>query len=309
MLTVNFVKDVDSIKKIVWIYLISLFLVSLFALFQFITGQEIIDLTGRGELNTWGGAVRVLGMSKNPNAFAIYLIVGITMTTNLFFSTYKILNKFLALIFIGIYSTAIMLTLSRGAWVAVLASFLLLLAFYRRAKISIFFIVITTGIILSLLWESIYYRFMVTVMNPLFDISIADRVFLAQSAVPMFLDHPVFGVGFGNFASELLNYSYRGVNIVGAHNIFIGIGTELGLLGLIPFIIIIVRVIKSSLHGISHARDVQLKNVLIGLLGSFVGIIVMGLTHESYINVLLWFIMGLIIAADNIVKRETFYKA
>lgn len=308
MVIVNFVVDVDSIKKIVGAFLVSLFFISIFALFQFITGLELLDLTGRGELNTWEGVVRVLGMSKNPNAFAVYLIVGVTLAFGRFLYSPKISNRFTTIILLGLYSTMMLFTLSRGAVVALLASILLISTFYiKRARISLVFSFIVFGIVLSLFWsEGINYRFMTSLTNPFFDISISDRFFAIKSAIPMFLDSPIFGVGFGNFKYEMISYGYGGVNLVGAHNTFVAIACELGLLGLVPFVIIVIVVIKNSLNGIRLAKNLRLKNLLIGLLGSFVGLLVMGLSHELYIHVLLWFLIGLLMAGANLAKREAF---
>ena len=63
--------------------------------------------------------------------------------------------------------------------------------------------------------------------------SLTKRVELNISAINMWKDNPIFGVGAGNFVAKLPEYQSRNKFywLQPAHNIFLLMGTEVGLLG------------------------------------------------------------------------------
>ncbi len=315
-LVVNFVVNRDSLKKIVLTFLISLLFVSVLGLAQFFTGLELLDMTGRGVLNTWEGIGRVLGTTKNPNAFATYFIVGISLAFALLFNAKEKFYKFIMILLISIYSIVLLLTLSRGAISGVIAGLFVIFLFFfkeKRTRFSLIFTILILGFILFIFWPSEVNNRLLTIFAPSSDAAIVDRFSLLESGISMFLNNLFFGVGYGNFMYELSNYGFSGTELLGAHSTFLGIAAELGLIGFIPFILIILIVIKTTVKGIKYTKDPQLRGLLIGLLGSFIGLLVMGITHENYINILLWFVASLCIAGSKIAKRsiqnETYYNS
>jgi len=80
---------------------------------------------------------------------------------------------------------------------------------------------------------------------------VEDRLALYEATKTIFKERPAFGVGFGRFGREA-NFYAAGLGIrthIGAtsqHNIFFGLVSEVGLLGLIPFVLILYYALRYS---------------------------------------------------------------
>jgi O-antigen ligase len=134
---------------------------------------------------------------------------------------------------------AVLLTLSRGALIGLAGGLgvFLFWAPFRRAA-AVFFIVVfglsfagVNPIGSTVPIKSVIQRFSVTQHATTLD----DRVLIYRAAPRIVRDHPIFGVGAGNFGAIAPEYGL--VNRYGQvidypHNIALGIAAEMGLLGL-----------------------------------------------------------------------------
>jgi O-antigen ligase len=125
-----------------------------------------------------------------------------------------------------------------------------------------------------------------------------------HTAIQVVSDFPFTGVGAGTFNDvAALLYGFYAPNNPGAHNLFIQAGVDLGLLGLISFLAILILVLWAALqayHLLNTSQDRVLQAVAIGGLSGIVATIAHGLvdTHTwgSKGAFIPWMVMGLIIA-------------
>lgn len=312
MLIVNFVVDKNSLIKIIVAFLFSTLLVSIFGFIQFKTGKTFLSVIGREELYRWGETLVLLGTERNPNAFANHFVVAIPLAFSLIFAFRRTIIKSMLSAGTIIYAITLLLTLSRSAIIGVVAGIGSVLFFFIKKKRKLwlsFLLILLVGVTLSYFWQMYPQYSLKAMFGTETDLAIETKVLSTYERIPItvgnlliFQNNPLIGVGFGNSQYEITKY----VNIhqVTPHNNFLGIASELGLIGLIPFLLIIVICIKVALTGIKYAKDPLLLGLLVGLFGSFVAQHIFGLFHMNYVSVSLWLVTGLLLAGAKIAKKE-----
>lgn len=206
--------------------------------------------------NFFGNGSRFVGTITDPNAAALYLSVSFFII--IWFKNYIICNKKLK-IFLNITNIlvfiCVMLTLSRGGMIG----FFCALFIYILFNIKLFIKNIYLIPMLICLGLSIFYIDTVKFKNQFVNSFILRsqdatqengmlnvRINLSLSAIDMGIDHPIVGVGRGNFSLNSETYLLgRGADFehqesfykgMVAHNTLAGIFAELGMAGLLVFI-------------------------------------------------------------------------
>ncbi len=112
------------------------------------------------------------------------------------------------------------------------------------------------------------------------------RMNLWQSALTMYRDHPILGVGPDNFL-----YAYRGFYILPAawqepnlshpHNIVLDFATRLGTLGLIVALGLVVSLLRTGRRALRITHQTPLFPLVVGLLGLLVDMVAHGMVDHS----------------------------
>ncbi|MDD5773365.1 MAG: O-antigen ligase family protein [bacterium] len=305
----NFVKHEDELRKIVYSFLFSILLVSVFGMIQYKTGSTIIDVSGRDSLYKWDSPTgteetryRLLGTEKNPSAFASHFVVALPIIFSLLIVANGNMKRTSILSFFFLSLVVLILTFSRGAILSAVIS-LFIISLYnikkKRFLITAAVLFFISTVLLYKYWPSgINYYMFPTAKG---DLSLQERIWAIKPTILMFLNNP-FGVGMGNYVNKIVEYGNP--DIMPPHNIFAGIACELGLQGLITYIMVIALSFKFAIYGIKNAKNKEFKGLLIGLFGSLIGFQILGMSHSNYINVALWLIIALINAGYEIVKRQ-----
>lgn len=195
---------------------------------------------------------------------------------------------------------------TRGAWLAVAAAILtytcLNLARNRRIFIVLLILTLLVGIF-AVNIPVIKDKFLsITDLN---NQSNAERLLLWQSALQMFNDHKLFGIGSGNFKA-LYNSRYilpmaKEPGLGHAHNNFLHILAEMGIIGFSCFVYLFGYILIKAYHGYKKKPN---EMHMIALLLITISLLVQGLTEYNFDNSavirLYWFITGLLLTADNL---------
>lgn len=248
-------------------------LVSLYGIFQYIVGVELdaswVDQNVNPDLQT-----RVFSFFGNPNVLAEYLILVTPLCFAFLFGDPKPFQK---LVFGGIFllnSLVILLTFSRGGWVGfALAMCLFLLLVDRR----FIWALIPLGIIgFFVLPESIRHRIL-TIFNTK-DSSNNYRLNIWKYTLEMIQDHFFNGVGLGYlpFKSNYLNY-IRTMNVYHAHNMYLEIFAEMGIAGILTFLVVIGNTVKDGLKAIKRHENRLMRFLQIGILSGLSAVLAHGL--------------------------------
>lgn len=188
------------------------------------------------------GDGRAAGFFGHPMTFAGYLCMYLPLFLigyfdNLFGSKYRNVSGLLfvagiaALIFNG----------TRGAWIAVAITSGILLLYYmfknkRNLIIGTVVIALCGGILVN---NDAFMHRVSTITNNRYQ-SNSERLLMWNSAWNMFKDHPVFGVGLGqykdNYQHKYISPKAKEPNLAHAHNNFLQMLAENGVVGFIGFI-------------------------------------------------------------------------
>ncbi|MGC9602970.1 MAG: O-antigen ligase family protein [Minisyncoccia bacterium] len=200
--------------------------------------------------------VRAYGTMPHANILAGFLVLGLLALFYLFLREEKPIFKSLEVAGIFVVLAGLFLTFSRSGWItAAIATVLLILWELfadkeRRKRVVRLFLVIFVSCLLLLVflgWAIFPRAALSSGEGP-----VADRWTYNKIGTELILSHPL-GVGIGN---ELF-YAYRngffekyGVNSLGQwqpiHNLYLMVGTETGILGIVSFLVFIVLLVLSG---------------------------------------------------------------
>jgi hypothetical protein len=252
------------------------------------------------------GAGQVLG----PADFASYLIIALL-------GNWLSKRKKTALIMLIAASpfaiVAILLTGTRGPLVILPIALFMLFLFYRRSVdiriVAGFFL-----LVMALYGGYSYIRTNIIVESRLSSVhvesAISIRVERAKITVLGWLKSPIIGTGPGDTNIQLEGQS--GFDQRYPHNIVLELANELGLVGFIPFIILLYYGFKSMRYiWFDYINDVELKSTLAIIFSCFLYHFMAGFKTGSYADCrMLFFFLGPLISLSELIKEmllETTY--
>ncbi len=194
-----------------------------------------------------GKVIRAYGTFPHPNilgAFLVFgLVCGLYLVSRATLAARKILiGLSLILIFLGLF-----VTFSRLAWLGAILSIFAFTFYYMKqkdwSKVMIIIMVTIVSCATIGLWfhQTLKARVLDTDQT-----SLADRYLFNRLGMDLSAHYPLLGVGVGNYIEALKDlYPLQPWQNQPAHNIFIFISAELGVLGAILFIIILFEIFSA----------------------------------------------------------------
>jgi O-antigen ligase len=267
----------------------------------FISGGIIIGMGGLLDyLRTRSGRLFTsYGMSID---ISFYLTMSIPLS---FMILFFVKNKLLK---IGAFFTLLSLlpcfvwNSSRAAWIAVVFS-TLFIVFLRKRVLALILVAILIIIILFLPQNEKDRITSITRTTVL-----ADRPAMWKAALNIFKDHPVFGAGPGMYEKLFDKYyaapeGYKGYTYLHAHNTYLELMAEMGVVGLLAFLGIFAVFLKYAFKTIiSTSGDKQA--IILGLTGTVIGILILCTTGTVIIvglntSALFWFLFGIAVSLSS----------
>lgn len=261
-----------------WLF-ISASLISLFGIVQYFT---YIGLP----LRFWGTGAeieRISSVFDYPNALALYLAPLFGFFAVLLLEKYELIKEKKSYLFgLFLMLVALILTFSRGAWLAVFITLLPLAWHHFNPKKIILALVIIAAILFFI--PPIRSRISLGLTDP----SSGAHWDLMTIGVKKVVQSPVLGNGLGGFPDTLRQANFPGEILNYPHNIFLNFWLELGLLGLISFCGICILVFEQYKK---HPTALRLAS------GIFLMILILhGLVDAPYfkndLSVLFWFVVA-----------------
>jgi len=217
-------KNADD-KTLITPVIISGIILSFYAIYQRIFSTDVLI------------AYRITSFMLNPNIFACYLVIIICLTLGyivknfnkrIFDESLWIKNIFLY-IFLSLFLIALFLTRAIAAGLSIIFGFFVLL-YLKKFKIKIKHLVAIIAI------SAVVLIFKSQKM------AVFDRTVWWYSAVKMIGANPFTGIGLSAFGDAYHKYKISGLNSIYAHNIYLQIAAEIGILGLLAFIYFLFKV-------------------------------------------------------------------
>jgi len=182
---------------------------------------------------------------------------------------------------------ALLLTMTRGAWIAVFAGLIAVCVLLRSRVLAL----ATVLAIAVMVLYTHHYRndqgrtlAVDTFATEQADRNVATRLVLWDISWKMFLDHPLLGVGMGDYSREAeKRLAERHVRTtVDSHNIYLQILATRGLVGFIPFVaywvVLVMTLWKLARRAVKGSLA---RHYAIGALGATAAVLVGALTENN----------------------------
>lgn len=196
-----------------------------------------LEMYSRGEFKAEGYrvVVEVGGMFGNPNEMALHLVMMTPIAFCLCLASKNIVMRVVYFAMTVLFVGANFVTYSRGGFLGLLAAAgVLAWKLGRKNRLKVSLISIFAGFVVLLLAPGNYGLRILSIFIPGLDLvgSSDQRRELLERSIIVSLRNP-WGIGIGNFPIV-------GIHNLGSHNAFTQVSSELGLLGLLAYMIFMI---------------------------------------------------------------------
>src|SRR5205085_9279080 len=249
---------------------------------------------------TRGLVLRASGTFDQPNPFAGYLNLTLPLVFAAVVTGVPLVGRLRgpALVFL---SVALLLSVSRGALLASIAAAVVIIAVHTRraralvAAVAVTLFVLAAGTVFGLVPASVTETLAtalgvnnVDLMNPTpLTWPVAERLAHMLAGLHMFQDHLWLGVGIGNYPAVYPHYRVAPVwkNPLGhAHNYYINVAAEAGVVGLAAFLILLVSAFAIAAYLYRRAVDPWARTMALGALGVLVTVVVHSFFDDIFVH-------------------------
>ena len=289
----NHIKSEDDIKLALLFLLGGLFIESIIAGLQMLKGGPLgLSIIGEyDELKEFalGGTTtyRVGATLRNSNTFSKYLTVLLPLAFSLFLSQKNTRHKIVlgGIAVLGVL--ALVMTLTRSAWIGLAVSVILLMVLFlknKRLRTSTASQMLVLGLVLLIIIATqlpmLVSRFTADDRG-----SAYSRIPMMQVAWHMIEENPFLGVGINNYTTVMLAYDNTTEQIVShfpmpVHNVFLLYATEIGIIGLLVYLTIVFQACR---QGFALSRDDHLfkASIAIGMTAGIVSLLIQDMVDWS----------------------------
>jgi len=307
-LVLNTVKDKETIKGVVYVMITVTTVVGLMALYDY------FDL---GTVSSMEKS-RIGGISDQPNMLAAFFNYYMFLPFGFFLLRWGKLHYWSLLIPFLIQFRGIMVTFSRGGYLAF--AFGLFAIIFFRSKVLFFLLLIATVFTIAnpfFLPAGIRYRmgqtfhtspsYMDDITEESLETSARTRVEVWKGGIEMIKDYPLLGVGYGLFQQRIPDY-WSGHKEIDAHNTYLIVAAEMGIPALIIFLWIIWIVFWHTRLLFVTTADPFSKALALGFLGGIFGLLMSNMfgsrLNSQEVSSYFWILAALIMRLRIIDQRE-----
>lgn len=254
---------------------------------------------------------RVGSFLGNPNMLGVYLVIVFPFVLGQMMCSQNAVGKIFYFICTAIMLACTVITWSRGAWLGLIVGVVIFFLTYNFRTIWLFI----AGLLTSPLWyfvlpHSITNRFWSILTMT--DSSSIYRINTWKGVCNAIFDNLLGGVGIGEaaFREVYANYVVPGTEtVMHAHNLFLQITLELGIVGIVVFLIVALMFSQKCLVNLKARRkESKSRTMICAGLASVGGALVVGLTDHIWYNyrvfLLFWIVIALTVSLTKINERE-----
>ena len=240
-------------KQTNWLMLITTTLLCLLSVYQLLTNNyeqtffRLADIQMDRALAA-SATPRIAGPINAPNLWSQVLVAMSTLVVFRIVHEKQTIKKFVAVLMLGIFLYIVLNTYSRGAYLVLAIDALLISFMFQKRFNPIILIVGAMILVLLIPFLPATYRdrftslFVVTTDNGIYeDTSLRGRSSEMLTGLTMFAEHPILGVGAGNYKpnyqryAQLIGIEFR-AEARDPHSLYVQLLAETGILGTAAFL-------------------------------------------------------------------------
>ncbi|MEK7498258.1 MAG: O-antigen ligase family protein [Patescibacteria group bacterium] len=272
-------------------------------------GEILFGPFVRGTANFYFGAeklVRVPGTFLHTNVLGAFLLMGSLLILYFLLRSKKISSVVgWSLLYYGT-NLLLLLTFSRSSITTVsICTLIYCVVSYKTYRLKIFRALVVWFFVFLTLWGMFGNVLKARFENSFNELSYKHRVIYNEIGVQVVIQHPLLGVGIGNFtdyafreklyqARQLsISYLYQPI-----HNLYLLIAAETGVLGLLAFLAFLVLLFKSRMREVFASERVLVLFCVVG------GFLVLGVADHYFWDLeqgitMFWLMLGLVGHKEN----------
>lgn len=260
----------------------------------------------KGRLEVFGGPDIATSSGASAHLTAMLPLIGVAYLTTRRWSL-----KFLAAVAGAFTVNAIVLCRTRSAFLGIACGVLAaVLAAPQARRFRIYALMLVGAVLAFALTDDNYWTRIATIADAAaleVDPATTSRQDIWRASWSMIADHPL-GVGLGNFAQMIGEYDarYPGRS---PHNTLILCFAELGIVGGVLFVMVLLESLRMLYAGVRHAhqsdRPLETKLLAYGFLISLVTYFVAGMGTERFSCESFWWVLALPLCLYRLVRQET----
>ena len=302
ILVVNLIRTKLWVKRCVLALISSATVVSMVGIAQYLFGTLNVSWLDMSYFSDIKGRVTVF--FENSNVLSAYLVMIFPLALCCLLRA-RGSARLLAFLSCTSILVCIVLTWSRGAWLALLIATVIFFMIYSRKTIRFLVAVAFALPFVSLILPDTVVRRFLSIGN-LADTSISYRIYTWRGTLNVIKDHLFGGVGYGTdaFTEIYPTYSYAGIEAAQhSHSLYLQIIFSLGIVGMIVFAVLVFLFIQQSLENIKNTPDRSNRMVAAAVLCSVVALLIMGAFDYVWFNYRVFFLFWVMIALSGALSR------
>lgn len=302
----NMVRDRETFKKVMSVAMFVTFIVAFMAI--------------RDYMNVGGGSLeesRVGGVFDQPNMLGAFFVYNMFFFLSFFLYYWRSLKYWLLFIPFLACLRGIMVTFSRGAYLAFGFGSLMSAFFRSKALFCISLLLLIASLINPVyLPEGMRERLASTFggekvvstnVEDITDSSAGNRILIWKGAMEMIKAQPLFGYGYGMFP-HVIGYFIPQMQDMDAHNTYLIIAAEMGIPALLIFLLILCMLIKNAVWLLKHTEDRYFKAFAVGILGNIFGLMAANMfgsrLNSEEVSAYFWIYSGLLMRAVIMTRQR-----
>lgn len=280
---VNTLDTREKLDNFIFFLAVAGMITACYAIYQYYAGVNIIelkkewvDIESNPDLRN-----RAYAVFENPNLLAQYLILLGTLSIGAMFGAARRGRQFIYGATAAVAVCCLVLTYSRGGYVAFAAALLVFAVFKNRLLLPV--IAVGGLLVYSFLPRAIMSR--LSTITSMQDSSSLYRLDTWQSTISLIKSHWETGVGLGRnaFARVYHTYMIKSTVVPHSHNLYLQVISEFGILGLAVFAWLLLALFKLGIK-LCRAGKRYIADLNAAVMGAFAGFLV-----HSIVDYFLWY--------------------
>lgn len=304
----------SSIRSwLITLYLHTSLIVSVYGIRQWFFGAKALATWVDPE-SPLSKTTRVYSYLGNPNLLAGYLLPAVVLSLVATFAWQGWFKKTLAVTMFAVNTVCLVLTYSRGGWIALLVAFLTgmallvywwsleMLPFWRTWSLPIILGSLIGVLLLAIIFVEPLRLRVVSIFTDRQDSSNNFRRNVWDAVFRMIGDHPIIGIGPGHHSFNKVYPLYQKprYSALSAYSIFLEVAVETGVMGLACFLWLIIVTFNTAFIQLQRFR--KLRSIegfwVIGAIAALLGMLAHGMVdtvwYRPSLNTLWWLMVALV---------------
>jgi putative inorganic carbon (HCO3(-)) transporter len=326
IVVVMLLQNGTTLRRVIWTLLVVGIFLGTLSVFQYLTNSFTNEYGGFAQANVMqivlgeADSYRIAGPIGDPNFYAQVMVVLVPLALERLMHEKRIILRILAGWAFIVSALTVVLTFSRGGFLAMAVSVLVFLILYPPKPNYVPLLMVAAVVILLAIPPSYYERivslkeiFQAGSVNYRFqDLAIRGRASETLTGLEMFRQHPFLGVGVGNYSYLYQDYA-KSIGLAptassarSAHNLYLEVLAERGAVGFTVFMFLIGISVTTVVNARRKFIEAKMNTYaglatgfLVGIIGYLVAAVFVHNAYPRYFYLLIGIALSFKLVAEN----------